>query len=379
MQQKKKIKDIKEDGRAINTIGNHPYLTIIKDNEKCDEYLKNGFNNNIPQSYTQEKNCLRWVEVAELKKSSKITVPSNYKPSSLINSEVENTLTLSCFLSNLSLDQIAQPNFNANAKYCVSSWSGAINPASFLKSLYSNTGTNSTKNGSIDLYNSKIPILILAFNISSSKCLFNSSNAYLGEYNSKSDLVNNFLVNESFLKKENNIFISTTNNIYDTSFKNLSCIDFLASLPNLMQSSSVSSEFSRILSNFLSNASLLTLSDKNSLVTSDQFISGNPSIFFFKSSGIDNVIFGILTPPLNSVYDVGDVQIYKTFGLEPFDITFEEIKSIEVLDKQQVYDLAIEGTRNFIANDIVAGTINATQGTTGLRVTSDNNVLIHLE
>ena len=76
MQQKKKIKDIKEDGRAINTIGNHPYLTIIKDNEKCDEYLKNGFNNNIPQSYTQEKNCLRWVQVAQLSKADKIAVPT---------------------------------------------------------------------------------------------------------------------------------------------------------------------------------------------------------------------------------------------------------------------------------------------------------------
>ena len=36
------------------------------------------------------------------------------------------------------------------------------------------------------------------------------------------------------------------------------------------------------------------------------------------------------------------------------DIYFEKISSITILDSQQVYDLEIEGTHNFIANDIVA-------------------------
>ncbi len=36
------------------------------------------------------------------------------------------------------------------------------------------------------------------------------------------------------------------------------------------------------------------------------------------------------------------------------DIKFEKIASIKTLEKQHVYDLAIEDTRNFIANDIVA-------------------------
>ena len=35
-------------------------------------------------------------------------------------------------------------------------------------------------------------------------------------------------------------------------------------------------------------------------------------------------------------------------------IKWEKIKSINVLDEQHVYDLAIEGTHNFIANDIIA-------------------------
>jgi len=36
------------------------------------------------------------------------------------------------------------------------------------------------------------------------------------------------------------------------------------------------------------------------------------------------------------------------------DIVFEKISSIKALSPQHVYDLSIEGTRNFIANDIVA-------------------------
>ena len=35
-------------------------------------------------------------------------------------------------------------------------------------------------------------------------------------------------------------------------------------------------------------------------------------------------------------------------------IKWEKISSIKTLEPQHVYDLSIEGTRNFIANDIVA-------------------------
>ena len=62
-------------------------------------------------------------------------------------------------------------------------------------------------------------------------------------------------------------------------------------------------------------------------------------------------MFGILAPPLNSVYPVNNVEeLYK-----PFDsVEFEKIASITPLPEQHVYDLAVEGTRNFIANGIIA-------------------------
>jgi hypothetical protein len=79
-----------ESGRAVNTTAEHPYLTIIHSKAKCDEYLNNEFNNDIPESYTSQDSCLRWVEVGELRQKDKIAVPA-HKPSSLISSEVANT------------------------------------------------------------------------------------------------------------------------------------------------------------------------------------------------------------------------------------------------------------------------------------------------
>jgi len=93
------------------------------------------------------------------------------------------------------------------------------------------------------------------------------------------------------------------------------------------------------------------------------------------------------------VNNVKDVEIYKAFGLENSDITFEEIVSIKILDLQQVYDLSIEGTHNFIANDIIAhntfvtGFVNFTNntafnqtlylvnGNVGIGTTSPNQLL----
>ena len=58
-------------------------------------------------------------------------------------------------------------------------------------------------------------------------------------------------------------------------------------------------------------------------------------------------------------------------------IKWEKISSIKQLDPQHVYDLSIEGTRNFIANNIVAhNTYLATSsGNLGIGTTSPQNAL----
>ena len=61
----------------------------------------------------------------------------------------------------------------------------------------------------------------------------------------------------------------------------------------------------------------MTFSDRNSLTVSDQFISGNLSMSCFNSSGMDNVIFGILIPPAHPVQTVYYAAFYKSFDSSP--------------------------------------------------------------
>ena len=58
-------------------------------------------------------------------------------------------------------------------------------------------------------------------------------------------------------------------------------------------------------------------------------------------------------------------------------IKWEKISSIKQLEPQHVYDLSIEGTRNFIANDIIAhNTYLATSsGNVGIGTTTPDNKL----
>ena len=58
-------------------------------------------------------------------------------------------------------------------------------------------------------------------------------------------------------------------------------------------------------------------------------------------------------------------------------IKWQKISSIKQLEPQHVYDLSIEGTRNFIANDIIAhNTYLATSsGNVGIGTTTPDNKL----
>jgi len=111
---------------------------------------------------------------------------------------------------------------------------------------------------------------------------------------------------------------------------------------------------------------------------------------------------------LSTWIEVNDLSVGDEIAVPDYSsntIKSEKIAAITALEPQHTYDLSIEGTRNFIANNIVAhntylatssgsvgigtinpastlevaGTANLTQGTTSFRVTSDNNIIIHLE
>jgi len=389
-----------EDWRSINTTAEHSYLIKLYEQELCDKD-----NGNVWNKEADEFNqyCTRRIEVRDLSEGTEIAVPRIEEKQIIqissfsilpISSAVLYTLTSDCCLRCGSLDQIAASSNSASATKSASSESGSALADASRKSSYS----ESLKK-------------LMAF--STSACLISNScsdNLDLNKQSplcsSNSDLMNSGAENPALSNEnryeaadfgfiiENNMLLSNTNFIFysnalrlfsgdslesnsfllsgDSSASNRLYLPFFAFLPNSTDHlvNSCSSLDSSCASSFLRNASLLTFSDKNSRVTSDQFISGSDSISFFKSSETDNVMFGIFAPPLNSVYSVNNVkQLYKTienakhfresqkplvFDTFGSDITFDEISSIKAAGEQHVYDLSIEGTWNFIANDIAA-------------------------
>jgi len=269
----------------------------------------------------------------EVTKFNQLGTPSNFN-----NSLVLNTLTEDWFLNLGSLDQMEQFNLSANAKYGVSlsDLCGEILPAFDSNSLYSSdeevlinspssTNVDSTCDLSDSVYLTKSRVL-----------RFNSSREYFGENSSKLSNLEFIIINLTGLsrKNENKILASTTRFIHQPSALCLFQTRSFNSSPSFKQSSSVSLEFSSILSSFFNINALLVFSERNFLTDSDQFISGNASIFSFKSSGTDNVIFGIFLPPQNYVKAVKAVGLYKLFYVITFAyeclVGFEE----EVIEPQ---------------------------------------------
>jgi len=296
-----------ESGRAINTTAEHPYL--VREEE----------------DYSIFKN-------------------------SLMNSSVVNILTNDCSLRCGSLDQTLHFNFNASAAKSIS-FLCEIESTLGNNFLYSSTGTNSIKianslNRSLNSF-LEIPVFLDI----SSEFLLISSNANSGAKNSKSWSTNIPLVNESFQKKVNNTFESTTNFIYIKPFDfNSSYLPYLDALCNLTDQSIISFSSCKCFNNLRINK--------------DNFIP-EISTWFFNSAGTSTLI-------VTSAIDKDNQEEYlklsewtKVSELEEGDsiavpdyetgeVKWEMIKEIKQHSSQHVYDLAIEGTHNFIANDIVA-------------------------
>src|SRR3989344_3708204 len=212
---------------------------------------------------------------------------SNQMFSNFLKSEVENTFTEDCLFSLGSLDQIGQFSFKESAKNIESFLSGEIFSDFSLNSSKKNLGLISTKEFREEIIDSNSSSFSSLEYLNRTGLFFlSSSMACSGENNSNlknSELIIMDLTGLS-LKKETKIFVSTTIFTYQPSSLYLFHIPSLTFSPNLKQSSSVSSEFSNILSNFLSNRCLFALSSTSSLASSDQLIQGSSFIIDFKSS-----------------------------------------------------------------------------------------------
>jgi len=342
-----------EDGRVINTTAEHPYLVKLYDKELCDKYAGNVWNKEAGEFNGY---CIRWVEVRDLKEDIEIAVP--YKPSLFATSSASRTSIAAKPLSRFSFDQSGHLNFIANATYSVSFVCGANNLfASNNLSLKSSNGTilifslssaNKILNSSADNFDLMSSSILCASNS------VKSSSGAIGSILSEN---NKSIVLPLANSPEHSTFASTTTSTY-TNSGNLSLYLACRDLDILLPISSASFSDSLLFATIdLKRASSETLSRIASLATSDQFMNLDFSISCFRSSGTDSVIVGISSTSdlFNLFKDVYAQGIFKSLDSDAnSDITFEKIASIKTLEPQHVYDLSIEGTRNFIANDIVA-------------------------
>src|SRR3989344_2759141 len=291
----------------------------------------------------------------------------------LINSAVVNTLTNDCCLKCLSLDQIWELSDNASARKSISSESDITSDDFLRRYLYSESFLksilDSTSNCLISNSCSDNPDL----NKQSFLYLLNSDFINYGAINFTLSEENIYELIEFGFIRENNMLLSNTNFIFylsssflssgessDNNLLNLPSFAFLPhSTDHLMTScSSFDSSFLESSFSFIFfNKSILSISDQFthgnffissltssgianvtdaiyispfstisenffncltlrmviSLNTSDHLTSGNLSISFFNSSGIDSVTVAMLVPPFNYVNKHNYVDVYKSF------------------------------------------------------------------
>src|SRR3989338_4007450 len=344
-----------EDGRAINTTAEHPYLVKLYDKKLCDKLSgdvwnkdrKNALNensiaeksvgeknsneiNSIEDEFEQKGYCTRWVEVRYLEEGMEIAVPSIEgfysalesevssgaglslgSSSSFNNSAVVKTLTLDCSLNAASSDQIGKLNAKASAKYgssFVPLPCGEILLASgrnFSYSLFLNSPRSLL---SSDITSSNSSSLIFANFMISGLLPDSSFDTKSGEDNlhsCSSSLLNTSLLEELTLKNENRIEASAIkfSGISEGICSHKPCLLatlFFNSSPSLDANSSVISLFFNISSNLLNASSLLRLLRNDSLATSDQFTHEKCSISALRESGSDAITLAIYNSHLCS-------------------------------------------------------------------------------
>jgi len=246
-----------------------------------------------------------------------------------ISSFVESTGTSSCDFRSASFDQMDASRESAKATYGASSGSGSAPSASLRnlsyneiprKEILSSTSFHRISNSCADNAD-------LAKH--TALCLSNSDVTNSGEKSFALMAGNKYEAAESGFMMENRTLVSKTNllamNQYpsfflasgESSFRSRSNRPFLAFLPSSTDhlTSSFSSSDSSILPTSLRNASRFTFLERNSLTTSDQLTSAMESIWRFKSSDIDMVKFGMVSPfALDTINPVKAVNPYKSFG-----------------------------------------------------------------
>ena len=279
-----------ESGRAINTTGNHPYLVKGKE----DTSTLSSYNAmNLPS------------------KSSGLV--------SLINLENELSNNSGCFCGILS--QTTE------------------NISSLVNSLKSSSLVTNTLCSDLENSDSLSSESLFGLKITSKSFLRNCNNSFLTFSSSRNLSSLSFDVNDDIITP-----LSETSCIMQSCFNMLFCERYKECVKNFFDRSTIFQH-------------LQNLPDHNScsleswLAMTNLSICNNIIIYFnsHEISNDDNYL------KLSEWLKVTELKIGDEIAVADGDgVKFEKIISIKTHEPQHVYDLAIENTHNFIANDIIA-------------------------
>ena len=290
-----------EDGRAINTTAEHPYLVRLYEQELCDKYAGNVWNREADDFNNY---CTRWVEVRDLEENDYIAVPrliNDYLNKNLIGFIMmpESVKNNGVFFDLEHKDKTS--NMNSFEIFEVSSEILEMFNSSFIQS---SDLVNLLLDGSEQ---SKV------FSLEPRQGILNSSG--INVHTESHHLLNSSKVIGLRLPDLRSLAVASMD---------LTTSLAIDSLTSLVSSSGIS-DISRIFFLSCNSSRSSSVSENACLATEDQLIQSVLDIFSFNFSGTDKVIVPILDLQNNYLYYVYTKDIFKPFDSDAnSDITFKK-------------------------------------------------------
>jgi hypothetical protein len=317
------FKLVTDSGKEIKTTGNHPYLAITQNSKVKSQNDNSKFKNINPYHLTEEYEFSETKVIWENKKSNFLISNSSMLDMSDLDDIGFNKNELHSIISNPQSILLKLPSFEL---LYFGILKGMVEPTE-LFNLFNNLAMN--------------------FEGQSMKFFFSSG------------------MEKAFEHKENNYLFSLLSralNLLSTSFKDIQ---------DLSRSASFTLSSVSPIAEGLDHSIRSTISSNNSL---ERNFEGAKTPRMFSSSMIVNGSdFAIQSNGSKDENELSMAKWTKVIYLEPGDeiatvefnckqsavscepyLSWEKIKSIEFVGYEQVYDIEVEGTHNFVANGILA-------------------------
>jgi hypothetical protein len=317
------FKLVTDSGKEIKTTGNHPYLAITQNSKVKSQNDNSKFKNINPYHLTEEYEFSETKVIWENKKSNFLISNSSMLDMSDLDDIGFNKNELHSIISNPQSILFKLPSFEL---LYFGMLKGMVEPTEIFN-LFNNLAMN--------------------FEGQSMKFFFSSG------------------MEKAFEHKENNYLFSLLSralNLLSTSFKDIQ---------DLSRSASFTLSSVSPIAEGLDHSIRSTISSNNSL---ERNFEGAKTPRMFSSSMIVNGSdFAIQSNGSKDENELSMAKWTKVIYLEPGDeiatvefnckqsavscepyLSWEKIKSIEFVGYEQVYDIEVEGTHNFVANGILA-------------------------